>query len=1066
MIDVGVVPHSCHLFMAAWLKKKMARRDESAWFTAASSGNLTSLCRMINAQKRSRNEIGETALMTAVRHNQLLAVQHLVPYEHSCINHEDFTALMIAVISGNQQAVEILCEYEYAIATRTGQTALMLAVVVNNLQAISFLAPYATGLRDNLGRTALMYAAFTGLTLAAQELIPYEAGLSSQFGDTALSIAMERGHSHIIELLQSCEELTCSDIRCKSPPSNVKSVSHKSILPMSPPAPSTQSTPLPTASPRRSAINHQPSPRIESSGALDVMDDTVSSLLVDVLVDSNPSSQNLVDSSFTIHPGEVANIVDVDALSTEAPLSDTSEEHFTQRITSSSVQQEFAIPHITPVERAQQRDNSLTNSRLIIRPCIVRHCRKLVKPPQVVLPDNLTFVADVSYTLLMRAVIARNSEWFKALCPYEATLRDSRGRTALMHASCSNNIEAAKDLISFEAGLTDIQGQTALHYAAQRGHLEIVKLLLPKEGSMVDVNGATPLMLAAIAKHGAVVSALLEHQACACDKSQTTALMHAAQRGYLDITKILLPYETRMYNLAGETALMMAARFGFDSIVDLLLKREAGNQNNEGMTALMFASKHGHARIVARIASSGLELRLTNYDGKTALMLAAENNQAEAASLLAKYEAELRTYDDTTALMIAATLGYASVVRVLAFTEAGFRDLEGHTALMCAAQHNHVDCVKILLNCPREINKLTEDHFNALHLAAKAGATDSVLLLSKCESLFPNAYGQTPLMSAASNGHEEIVAFLLKYGGGRDHDMLGRTALMYAAQHNQLRVIKRLIPHESGLRDKCGRTALIYAIEYRNRHAIPLLLREAWLIDFHGKTPLEYVLEKGLNEFADLITEHAMDPFTAATPATLSAVTKFLYEEIGDFVREFYQRRTDLNGEHLDGRNVELLDFVTSAEVQTGTAILNELLESMMNLLLDVDICGISDSNDTIVQDQVQRVKMYETDADEKLTEFITENAGICCICMARPPSFIGVPCGHTLMCHSCMVASISACPFCKAQITTIVTIDHQVSAAPSLVVPSDESQYVIEEEEGHIVYRLGEQSDDIFAEE
>ncbi|EFO64060.1 Protein 21.1 [Giardia lamblia P15] len=1054
----------------------MARRDDSAWFVAASSGNLTSLCRMINTHKRSRNEVGETALMTAVRHNQLLAIQHLVPYEHSCINHEDFTALMIAVISGNQQAVEILCEYEYTIATRTGQTALMLAVVMNNHQAISSLAPYATGLRDNLGRTALMYAAFTGLTLAAQELIPYETGFTSQFGDTALSIAMERGHSHIVELLQSYEESPYLDTKYKHTSLNVKRSNQESELLMSPPAPIAQSTPFPTISLQQTTAGHQQSPRTGSSDDIEAMNDTVSSLLVDVLMDSNPSSQNLADSSFTIYPEEAANIVDVDELSIEPPSSSTSEEYLAQHVAVPLAQQEINVQRTTQTNTASQHGNTHSSSRLVVRPCIVRRRRKLVRQPQVTLPSNLTFIADASYTLLMRAVIAKNSEWFKVLCPYEATLRDSRGRTALMHASYSSNIEAAKDLIPFEAGLTDIQGQTALHYAAQRGHLEIVKLLLPKEGSIADTNGTTPLMLAALAKHGAVVTALLEHQACGCDKNQTTALMHAAQRGYLDITRILLPYESRMYTLAGETALMMAARFGFDSIVDLLLDREAGSQNNEGMTALMFASKHGHARVVARIVSSGMELRMTNYDGKTALMLAAEHNQIEAASVLAKYEAELRTYDDTTALMIAATLGYVNVVRVLAFAEAGSRDIEGRTALMCAARNNHVDCVEILLNYSREINKLTEDHFNALHIAVKAGSIDSVLLLSKFESPLPNAYGQTPLMSAASNGHEEIIEFLLEHGKSRDCDMLGRTALMYAAQHDQVRATTKLIPYEGGLRDKCGRTALIYAIECRNRRVIPFLLREAWLIDYHGKTPLEYALEQELYEFVDLITEHAMVPFNMASPATLSAVIKILYEEIGECVRTFYQQRIDsqwcgnFNDENGVTGSTDLLDpyqldLVTDTEAQVDISILDDLLESMLDLLLGSNI-PLNDSNDPVAQGQPQRIKMYETDTDEKLTEFLVEGRGVCCVCMARPPSFIGVPCGHTLMCHSCMVASISACPFCKAQIATVVAIDSHASVTPSFIAFSEESQYVIEEEEGHIVYRLGEQSDDILAEE
>lgn len=158
------------------------------------------------------------------------------------------------------------------------------------------------------------------------------------------------------------------------------------------------------------------------------------------------------------------------------------------------------------------------------------------------------------------------------------------------------------------------------------------------------------------------------------------------------------------------------------------------------------------------------------------------------------------------------------------------------------------------------------------------------------------------------------------------------------------------------------------------------LLREAWLIDFHGKTPLEYALEQELYEFVDPITEHAMLPFNVASPATLSVAVKILYEKIRECVRTFYQqridsqRRRDVNDENCVARNTDLLDlyqldFVTDAEAQADILVLDDLLESMLDLLLEDDTSP-SDSNNSVVQAQAQRINIYEIDTDEKLIEF------------------------------------------------------------------------------------------------
>ena len=57
-------------------------------------------------------------------------------------------------------------------------------------------------------------------------------------------------------------------------------------------------------------------------------------------------------------------------------------------------------------------------------------------------------------------------------------------------------------------------------------------------------------------------------------------------------------------------------------------------------------------------------------------------------------------------------------------------------------------------------------------------------------------YGSTPVMWAAHEGHTEVLALLLKYGGDPDtRNPLGRTALWFAAQQGQKHTARLLIEH-------------------------------------------------------------------------------------------------------------------------------------------------------------------------------------------------------------------------------------------------------------------------------
>lgn len=78
-------------------------------------------------------------------------------------------------------------------------------------------------------------------------------------------------------------------------------------------------------------------------------------------------------------------------------------------------------------------------------------------------------------------------------------------------------------------------------------------------------------------------------------------------------------------------------------------------------------------------------------------------------------------------------------------------------------------------------------------------------------------------MSAASMGFSSLIQELLEKEV-KCVDDNGKTALMYAAESNQVDAVRILLKHEAGIRDSSGQTAMMYATVSGNISVIELLL--------------------------------------------------------------------------------------------------------------------------------------------------------------------------------------------------------------------------------------------------
>lgn len=156
-----------------------------------------------------------------------------------------------------------------------------------------------------------------------------------------------------------------------------------------------------------------------------------------------------------------------------------------------------------------------------------------------------------------------------------------------------------------------------------------------------------------------------------------------------------------------------------------------------------------------------------------------------------------------------------------------------------------------------------DDEYQQLHWALLSGKTvDEVLpFLPDLATMKENEYKDSAVAFAI--GHPHLVELLLKHGFNPNQaNAFGKTALMYAAQFNDLESAKILVRYGANIElatiqplDSCTYTissnrvtALHYAVRYASDDFITWLVRAGAVVsarDSNGKTPLDYLTKFG-----------------------------------------------------------------------------------------------------------------------------------------------------------------------------------------------------------------------------
>jgi cytohesin len=320
-------------------------------------------------------------------------------------------------------------------------------------------------------------------------------------------------------------------------------------------------------------------------------------------------------------------------------------------------------------------------------------------------------------------------------------------------------------------------------------------------------------------------------------------------------------------------------------LVFRLSARETGGSLREAVVA-------GNLKQVQAFIDGKADLSAKGKDGKTALILAAENGRADvlAALLAAGADPEATDFDLWKPLTWAAAKGRLECVKILlekgtkaAGSGGGWAD----SALIRAAANGHTEVVRAMLDKGADPNS-RDMTSRALIRAVDGnhGETVKALLDAKADLNIYDANGQTALMHAAANGNAETVKLLLERGADPNYqpsetnklltsyidpsstDTLawrqGLTPLLFAAASGDPKTVTLLLDHRAELnaRDRHKRNALWLPAANGSTAVAEVLIQKGIDLnaqDEDGWTPLMVAARNGQTEIVKLLLTKKAD---------------------------------------------------------------------------------------------------------------------------------------------------------------------------------------------------------------
>jgi len=260
----------------------------------------------------------------------------------------------------------------------------------------------------------------------------------------------------------------------------------------------------------------------------------------------------------------------------------------------------------------------------------------------------------------------------------------------------------------------DYDGRTALHLSASEDQMNTVKYLIEESGARVNVEdrwGGTPLSDAIKHDHHELADYLREHGATMKEASIATDMCDAGFRG--DVKRL----QTLLKN-----------------------KADINTSDYDGRTALHLAASEGKLQMVQFLIEQGANPNVKDRWGGTPMLEAESNRHQEIAEVLVNSGAVV-----AEKLCRAATVGDFKTMKRLvdAKADVNIGDYDGRTALHLACASGHADIVKYLIKSGA--NTEQRDRFNnrAIDDARRSEQGDIILLLTSLSTPHAHRAGES-----------------------------------------------------------------------------------------------------------------------------------------------------------------------------------------------------------------------------------------------------------------------------------------------------------------------------------
>ena len=317
-----------------------------------------------------------------------------------------------------------------------------------------------------------------------------------------------------------------------------------------------------------------------------------------------------------------------------------------------------------------------------------------------------------------------------------------RGTPALIRAVESGDIKGVRQCLEKgdDIETSNIHRERPLMVAAKSNHLDIAALLIRRGADVnaTDEGGFTalwwanknnPALIRLLLENGARVDIPIDHP--------RTIMSDAVNSGNPEVIRLLRSAGLKIDPPSGRgpSALQSAAEVGNLELVKTLIEDPDTDINyrnaDSGRTPLMSAAQNGNAQIIEMLLRRGADMNTRDNEDQTALHFSAGNGKLEAMTILLKRGADRETHG-----------------------------LYGHTPLMWAASNRGYwkkdalceQAVGILLQYPLDVNAADHYGWTALHHAARDGhaRTAGRLVAGGADIHKKNKEKKTPLALAVS----------------------------------------------------------------------------------------------------------------------------------------------------------------------------------------------------------------------------------------------------------------------------------------------------------------------------